>query len=72
MSPYFRRYFLIKKSFFIFQTKGKIAESETKTVKLEDAKKSKLIPFYKENKILLNKTGNKKGKSEAKQISQAF
>ena len=58
--------------FQIFQTKGNIAESESRKVKLHGARKSLLISFYKENKMLLSNTGNKTEREKLKKLIELF
>lgn len=43
-----------------------MAASENKKVKVDNSKKSELISFHKENKVLLSNTADKKEKIEAK------
>ena len=58
--------------FQIFQTKGNMAESESRKVKLYGARKSLLISFYKENKMLLSNTGNKTEREKLKKLIELF
>ena len=58
--------------FQIFQTKENMAQSESRKVKLDDAWKSLLISFYKENKMLLSNTGSKMKREKLKKLIELF